>query len=94
MVTNDIRQAEKNQIVLKAQAVYYSLVSEQQELCKAWQSKGQTPADAAFDGPQGRMAPLKILIFLNDNFYFRELIESTLIANNQLIKGPIPKISI
>jgi len=59
MVTNDIRQAEKNQIVLKAQAVYYSLVSEQQELCKAGQSKGQTPADAAFDGPQGRMAPLK-----------------------------------
>ena len=46
----DVRHAEKNQIVLKAQAVYYSLVSQQQELCKAGQSKGQAPADAAFDG--------------------------------------------
>jgi hypothetical protein len=62
MVYNDIRQAEKNQIILKAQAVYYSLVSQQQKLCKAEQPKGQTPADASFNGPQGRMAPLKSLI--------------------------------
>ena len=62
MVYNDIRQAEKNQIILKAQAVYYSLVSKQQKLCKTEQPKGQTPADAAFNGSQGRMAPLKSLI--------------------------------
>jgi len=62
MVYNDVRQAEKNQIVLKAQAVFYSLVSQHQKLCKAGQSKGQAPADAAFNGPQGRMAPLKALI--------------------------------
>jgi len=31
----DVRQAEKNQIVLKAQAIFYSLVSQQQKLCKA-----------------------------------------------------------
>jgi hypothetical protein len=58
----DVRHAEKNQIVLKAQAVYYSLVSQQQKLCKAEQPKGQAPADAAFNGPQGRMAPLKALV--------------------------------
>ena len=49
----DVHHVEKNQIVLKAQAVYYSLVSQQQKLCKAEQPKGQTPADAAFNGPQG-----------------------------------------
>ncbi len=53
MVYNDVRQAEKNQIALKTQAVYYSLVSQQQKLCKAGQSKGQTSADAAVNGPQG-----------------------------------------
>jgi hypothetical protein len=58
----DVRHAEKNQIVVKAQAVFYSLVSQQQKLCNAWQSKGQAPTDAAFNGPQGRMAPLKLLI--------------------------------
>ena len=62
MVNNDILQIEKNQITLKAQAVYYSLVSQQQELCKAWQSKGQAATDAAFNGPQGRMASLKALV--------------------------------
>jgi len=62
MVYNDVRQAEKKQIVLKAQAVFYPLVSQQQKLCKAPQSKGQTPSDAAFNGPQGRMAPLKAIV--------------------------------
>ena len=47
----DVRHAEKNQIVLKAQTVYYPLVSQQQKLCKAEHSKDQAPADAAFNGP-------------------------------------------
>jgi len=58
----DVHHVEKNQILLKTEAVYYSLVSQQQKLCKAEHPKGQTTADAAFNGPQGRMAPLKSLI--------------------------------
>jgi len=62
MVYNDVRQAEKKQIVLKAQAIFYPLVSQQQKLCKASQPQGQTTSDAAFNGPQGRMAALKALV--------------------------------
>ena len=64
MVSNDVRQIEKNQITIKTQAVFYSLVSQQQKLCKAGQPKGQTSADATFNGPQGGMAALKTLIIL------------------------------
>ena len=58
---NDVHEIEKNQIAIKTQTVFYSLVSQQQKLCKAEQSKDQTSADAALDGPQGGMASLKFL---------------------------------
>ena len=64
MVYKDVHQIEKNQIAIKTQAVFYSLVSQQQKLRKAEQSKGQTSTDAAFNGAQGGMAPLKSLIIL------------------------------
>jgi hypothetical protein len=59
---NDVHEIEKNQIAIKTQTVFYSLVSQQQKLRKAKQSKDQTSADASLDGPQGRMASLKVLI--------------------------------
>ncbi len=58
-VYNDVRQIEKSKAGIKAQAVFYSLVSQQQKLRKAEKSKGQTSTDASFNGPQGRMAALK-----------------------------------
>ena len=62
MVYKDVRQIEKNQIAIKTQAIFNPVVSQQQKLCKAEQSKGQTSTDAAFNGPKGGMAPLKFLI--------------------------------
>ncbi|HUU20519.1 MAG TPA: hypothetical protein VMW72_25445 [Sedimentisphaerales bacterium] len=51
MVKNDVCQTEKKQTATKAKAVYYSLVSQQQKLREAGQSKGQTSANAAANGP-------------------------------------------
>ncbi len=48
--SNDVCQTEKKQTTTKAKAVYYSLVSQQQKLCEAGQSKGQTSADATVNG--------------------------------------------
>ena len=59
-VYNDVRQTEKSKAVIKAQAVFYSLVSQQQKLRKAEKPKGETSTDASFNGPQGRMAALKV----------------------------------
>ena len=73
MVYKDVRQIEKNQIAIKTQAVLYPVVSQQQKLCKAEQSKGQTSADAAFNGAQGRMAPLKIPLTLQRQLLLQQI---------------------
>jgi hypothetical protein len=63
----DAYKTEKSGIVVKADAFYYSLVSEQPKLCEIRQQKGQTSTDASSDGPQGGMAAVTSRACLKHN---------------------------
>ena len=50
----DARQAEKKQIILNKNNLFWdSLVPKQQMLCEYQQRKTKTSTNAAIDGPQG-----------------------------------------
>jgi hypothetical protein len=61
-VENAAGKTQKTQNVFKAQAVHDPLVSERQKLHESLQQENQPAADAAADGTQSRMAPLKSVI--------------------------------
>jgi hypothetical protein len=58
----NVKQVEKEQISFENRAVYSSLVSEQQELRQYRPTKAQSSANAAVNGPQGRMEAIGLLI--------------------------------
>jgi hypothetical protein len=60
---DDVGKTQKTQIVIEARVVHYLLVSQQQKLYRPGQPKGQPAANAATDGPQGRMASLSPFSF-------------------------------
>jgi len=68
-IDNDVGKVKKTQNIFEAQAVHDPLVSERQKLCEPGRQKDQPAADAAPDGPQGRMAPLNSLILHKQPFW-------------------------
>jgi len=59
MEKNDVCKIQKTNITFEAKAVRRSLVSKLQKLCASGQQNNQSSTNAALNGPQGRMAPLK-----------------------------------
>jgi len=49
---DNVRPKQETQHTYKAANILYSLVSEQQKLCKISHPKNKTPTDAPLDGPQ------------------------------------------
>ncbi len=68
---NDAGRIEKTQNSVETEAVHHSLVSKRQKLCEPGRQKNQPTANAAVNGPQGRMAPLKPLSFHRQPFWLR-----------------------
>jgi len=62
MEKNDVCKIQKTNITFEAKAVRRSLVSKLQKLCASGQQNNQSSTNAALNGPQGRMAPLKPIV--------------------------------
>ena len=58
----DVCQIQKTDITFEGQAVRSSLVSKLQKLRTSGQQDGKPSTNAALNGPQGRMAPLKTIV--------------------------------
>jgi len=61
---DDVQQIQKTQFILKTNAVQNPMVSEQQQRHRIEKPQGKSPADAAVDGSQSRMAKLKFISIL------------------------------
>lgn len=61
-IKNNADWIEKKQNTVETQAVHHSLVSKRQKLRAPERQESQPTANAAVNGPKGRMAPLKSLI--------------------------------
>ena len=64
---DDVQQIQKTQFILKTNAVQDTVVSEQQQRHGIEKPQGKSSADAAVDGPQSRMAKLKLIHNQFDN---------------------------